>query len=140
MNAPAPIILHIAAAAAWDEAVRRGVYSADSLAAEGFIHCSDARQLVAVANRLFRGRTDLVLLRVDASKLDAPVRYENLEGGTELFPHVYGPLPTSAVVEAVPFLPDGDGGFHDGPLRDLLDAGARPRRDPSARARTSDDQ
>lgn len=123
MNGPAPVILHIAAAAAWDEAVLRGIYTADSLAAEGFIHCSDARQVVAVANRLFRGRTDLVLLRIDVSKLDAPVRYENLEGGTELFPHIYGPLPTAAVAHAAPFPPAEDGAFDDRTFRDMVPRG-----------------
>jgi uncharacterized protein (DUF952 family) len=114
-------ILHIATAAAWDEAVRRGVYAGDALAAEGFIHCSDRTQVVAVANRLFRGRTDLVLLQIDVARLDVPVRYENLEGGNELFPHVYGPLPASAIVRAAPFRPDAGGLFGDRAVDDLLE-------------------
>ena len=32
-------------------------------------------------------------------------RYENLEGGTQLYPHIYGPLNLDAVVRATPFRP-----------------------------------
>jgi uncharacterized protein (DUF952 family) len=79
--------------------------------AEGFIHCSNGHQVVWVANQRFRGRTDLVLLHIDPTRLGAQVRYENLEGGEELFPHVYGPIPVTAVVDVVRFLPAEDGTF-----------------------------
>ena len=106
-------ILHLAGDTAWAEAARAGVYTADSLATEGFIHCSTPPQVIPVANRLFHNRHDLVLLQIDTAQLDAAIRYENLEGGTELYPHVYGPLPVSAVVRATPFPPDADGAFTD---------------------------
>jgi len=50
-----------------------------------------------VARRLFRGRRDLVLLRIDPDLVEPEVRLENLEGGDELFPHIYGELDLSAV-------------------------------------------
>jgi uncharacterized protein (DUF952 family) len=104
-------LLHITTAAAWARAQEAGAYTADSLDSEGFIHCSERQQVVWVANTRFRGRMDLVLLHIDPSRLDAAVRYENLEGGHELFPHVYGPIPVSAVIEVVPFVPSADGSF-----------------------------
>jgi uncharacterized protein (DUF952 family) len=108
---PSPVILHLATDAAWSEAVTAGTYTADSLATEGFIHCSDPRQVIWVANTRFRNRRDLVLLQIEVAKLNAPLRYENLEGGSDLFPHVYGPLNLNAVVCAAPFLPGADGSF-----------------------------
>jgi uncharacterized protein (DUF952 family) len=42
---------------------------------------------------------------------------ENLEGGTELFPHVYGRLPMSAVVEIHELLPSAEGRFELWPGR-----------------------
>ncbi|HZM58951.1 MAG TPA: DUF952 domain-containing protein [Vicinamibacterales bacterium] len=104
-------IFHITTERAWAEANAQHAYTADSLATEGFIHCSKADQVVWVANQRFRGRTDLVLLHIDPSRLDAKVVYENLEGGEQLFPHVYGPIPVSAVVDVTPFLPSKDGMF-----------------------------
>jgi uncharacterized protein (DUF952 family) len=72
-------------------------YRPHGFEAEGFIHCSTASQVMKVARRLYRGRRDLVLLRIDSDLLDAEVRLENLEGGDELFPHIYGDLELSAV-------------------------------------------
>jgi uncharacterized protein (DUF952 family) len=95
-------ILHITTAAAWADAQAHGAYTADSLSTEGFIHCSDPHQVMWVANQRFSGRTDLVILHIDPARLRAEVRYENLEGGTDLFPHVYGPIPREAVLEVVP--------------------------------------
>jgi uncharacterized protein (DUF952 family) len=39
------------------------------------------------------------------------VRYENLEGGIQQFPHVYGAIPLSAIVHVAPFQPAADGAF-----------------------------
>jgi uncharacterized protein (DUF952 family) len=104
-------ILHITTERAWAEAQARGAYAADSLASEGFIHCSTPSQVAWVANQRFRGRTDLILLHIDPTRLDAKVVYENLEGGEQLFPHVYGPIPVPAVVGVTPLLPSEDGSF-----------------------------
>ena len=93
------LILHIAEREAWREAQAAGSYEADSLTSEGFIHCSKPEQISAVANRYYRGRTDLVLLYIESERVNAEIRYENLEGGEELFPHIYGPLNLDAVIE-----------------------------------------
>ena len=72
---------------------------------EGFIHCSTAGQISSVARRHYDGRNDLVLLTIDPRAL-APgtLVYEDLYGLGEDFPHVYGPLPTGAVVATGPYL------------------------------------
>ena len=88
-----------------------GEYRPKAFDREGFIHCSYARQVESVAGRIFRGITGLVLLEIDPGKLTAAVVEENLEGGVERFPHIYGPLPLSAVVGTHPFPCRADGGF-----------------------------
>jgi uncharacterized protein (DUF952 family) len=79
-----------------------------SLADQGFIHCSFKHQVQRIADRLYRGRTDVLLLEIDPARLVAPVRVESLDG-TEAFPHIYGPLNRNAVIRArpVPVLDDG---------------------------------
>jgi uncharacterized protein (DUF952 family) len=57
------------------------------------------------------GRTDLVLLTIEPPLLDAPVVWEDLEGEGEDYPHVYGPIPRSAVIAARPYRPGADGSF-----------------------------
>jgi len=107
-------VFHITTAREAHLAAEPGVYTPERFALEGFIHCSYAGQVCGVANRLFRGRTDLVLLEVDCGRLSCDVVDENLEGGTELFPHVYGPLPMAAVVRVHAF-PCSAGGRFDLP-------------------------
>ena len=84
-------IFHITTSSAWDEARATGAYEPPSLQQEGFIHLSSADQVVATANRVFRGQSDLVLLCVASERLAAGVRYEHAEDAGEAFPHLYGP-------------------------------------------------
>jgi uncharacterized protein (DUF952 family) len=104
-------IFHITSHPEWEASCARGEYRPQAFAREGFIHCSYARQVLPVANRLFRGAQDLVLLEIDTSRLTCPVVDENLEGGNERFPHVYGPLPASAVAAVHAFPCDAEGVF-----------------------------
>ena len=112
------LILHIAKRSDWMEAQSLGNYKTDSLETEGFIHCSKATQVIAVANFIFRGQRDLVLLGIDVDKVVAEVRYEsgNSSQNDELpddkmYPHIYGPLNVDAVTHVVDFNPLQDGTF-----------------------------
>ena len=95
----------------WESAQKKGSYDFDALKTEGFIHCSLKDQVVKVANSRFRGRQDLILLQIDEAKITADVIYENLEGGHEKFPHIYGPLNLDAVLKVFPFDPNESGEF-----------------------------
>ncbi|MDP9843208.1 DUF952 domain-containing protein [Streptosporangium lutulentum] len=100
-------ILHLALAADWDAARQAGEYRVSTLGRtleqEGFIHaCADDAQLRGVVQRFYRDVTDpLVLLTVDPAGLD--VRLETPGDSPEAFPHIYGPLPLTAVISATPF-------------------------------------
>ena len=108
------LIYHLVPRADWERAAG-GPYRADSLAAEGFIHCSNAGQVERVANLFFADQPELLLLCLDATRLGDAVRDEPAAGGAdnpfpgETFPHVYGPLDRSAVVAVRP-LRRGPGG------------------------------
>ena len=39
-----------------------------------------------------------------------------LDGGSDLFPHVYGSVPCPAVRAVTPFTPDSDGNFSESAL------------------------
>ena len=92
-----------------------------SLETEGFIHCSTSDQLAAVANRKFREKEDLLVLTIDSSRVRPEIRYENLEGGEEQFPHIYGPLNVDAVVSkrALRVTDDGRLLFEEGEFSDV---------------------
>ncbi|MBI1186504.1 MAG: DUF952 domain-containing protein [Alphaproteobacteria bacterium] len=70
---------------------------------DGFIHLSTAAQVEGTLARHFAGEQGLLLIAVDARALGAALRWEASRDGA-LFPHLYGPLPLSAVrsVRALP--------------------------------------
>lgn len=110
----AGILVHLCSARDWSAARQSGALRPESLRSAGFVHLSTPQQVHLPANRLYRGRTDLVLLQVDPAKLAAPVRWEpGVPGDPEamLFPHLYGPLPVGAVVGVSAYRPGADGAF-----------------------------
>ena len=102
------MIFHLAARDQWQSPE---TYRPRSLEDEGFIHCSTANQLGGVANVLYAGREDLVLVTIDADALDAPVVYEDCYETGRRFPHIYGSITPEAVVSTEPFPPDENGRF-----------------------------
>ena len=106
------MILHITVRAQWNAAREAGAYRGDTLATEGFIHCSEPAQVLGVSNAIFRGRQDLVLLCIDPGRIIVEIRYEAAPGTAERFPHIYGPLNLDAVTRVLPFSPQPDGSFH----------------------------
>lgn len=87
-------VVHIAPGPSWAAARASGLYRAESLAEEGFIHFSRWDQLADTAARSYAGVPDLVVLVVEPG--DLPFRVENG------FPHLYAELPVSAVTEVLP--------------------------------------
>ena len=98
---------HLAEGADWAEAVRAGSYERStrglSLAEVGFVHCSYPDQLAGVAAAFYADAGDLVLLRIDPAGVPAEIRVE------DGFPHVYGPIPVSAVTSTDPLTRDATG-------------------------------
>ena len=75
----------------------------------GFIHCSFAHQVRGVADAFYRGRSDVVLLTIDRGRVHAEIREEAPPGGTDRFPHIYGPLNLDAVAAVEPIAARVDG-------------------------------
>ena len=76
---------------------------------EGFIHCCWVDQLSGVLERYFRGEANLLLLTLDASALVGSLREEDSTGRGEAFPHCYGVIPRSAVLQCQPLATDDEG-------------------------------
>ena len=90
-------IFHIVPTETWREALEFGIYHADSLEKEGFIHCCTKEQISEVKEMWFAGRSDLLLLEIDPQLLTVELKYEDSHHNGELFPHLYGPLNLDAV-------------------------------------------
>jgi glutathione S-transferase len=110
------LLYHIAAAQDWDQAQRDGEYRMSTrgrtLAQEGFIHTSTAAQVLPVANAVYGDdQRDLLLLVLDPARITAEIRYEPVPGWADPFPHLYGPLNSEAVIQAVRLERDAAGNF-----------------------------
>jgi uncharacterized protein (DUF952 family) len=105
---PAPIV-HLTTRDAWEGAA--ATYVPPAFEEDGFVHCSAPHQVAAVAEARFAGRDDLLLLTIDPARLGAPVVWEDLADEGRTFPHVYGPIERSAVLEVRPYRPGPDGHF-----------------------------
>ncbi|WP_313674562.1 DUF952 domain-containing protein [Mycolicibacterium sp.] len=108
------LLVHLCTPAEWDAARVAGEMRPASLTEAGFVHLSAPQQVHHPANRIFSGRTDLILLHVDPTVVKAPLRWEpGVPGDPEamLFPHLYGALPAAAVVRVEPYRPGPSGAF-----------------------------
>ncbi|WP_199034320.1 DUF952 domain-containing protein [Glycomyces salinus] len=106
-------LLHLTERPRWEAALASGRYEGStrgvSLAEQGFIHCSLAHQLPAVAEFVYGDHPrpeELVVLVIDDGRVDVPIRYEAMEEGGEEYPHIYGPLKVEAVSEVRPWSSD----------------------------------
>lgn len=95
------LVFHVATARDWRTALAAGSYDGStrdrSLAEVGFIHCAFRSQVAGVLERFYADVIEpLVLLTIDTERAGVPCR---VEGG---FPHLYGALPSSAVIDTTP--------------------------------------
>ena len=105
-------VYHITSRAEWDAAQKEGKYAADTLASQGFIHCSQEVQLLRVAKDYYKGKNGLVILAIDPAKLTSPLKWEpGADLSAEVFPHIYGPVDLEAVQDVLDFEPNPDGMF-----------------------------
>src|SRR5690606_37517450 len=109
------IIYKICPRELWREAQTLGrFHGAPVDVQDGYLHFSTSAQVVETAARHFAGQKDLVLVAVDGERLEDGLVYEASRGG-DLFPHLYGILPLSAVIwtRDLPLGPDGTHLFPD---------------------------
>jgi uncharacterized protein (DUF952 family) len=98
------VIYRIISAGDWQAAQAAGVFTGTAHdLRDGFIHFSTAKQAAETAAKHYAGKTDLLLLYVRDTDLEAPLQWEKSRND-DLFPHLYGELPVSAVhrIEKLP--------------------------------------
>ena len=112
------MIFHITSRKDWEAAQTNGEYIAESLGAEGFIHCSTLSQVLPVAEKYYKGQSGLIILVIEPTLLSSTLKWEPPTGGTPAgvpqgnqFPHVYGSINLDAVVNVVDFIYGTDGQF-----------------------------
>lgn len=93
------MIFHVVTEQDWQAAKQQGYYEAPSFKTEGFIHTSKAEQVQGVLDRYYKGKSNLILLHIDETKLTATLKYELAPSVQEEFPHIFGRLNLEAVIK-----------------------------------------
>jgi uncharacterized protein (DUF952 family) len=91
-------IYHIVLPEVWEKFKNKPSYQSESLVTEGFIHCSYPGQLETVLKRYYSGVEKVLILKIDTDKLLSKLVKEP-STNNEVYPHIYGRLNHSAVVE-----------------------------------------
>jgi uncharacterized protein (DUF952 family) len=93
---------HLTASEVWDRQKSSSEYLPEAFEADGFIHCTDDPvELLLVGDRYYRDDSrDFLALTIECDLVPSLVVYEDV---ARRFPHIYGPLPITAVtgVQAV---------------------------------------
>jgi len=91
------MIFHITNAQGFKSLLLTGNYLPELFSQDGFVHCSFRDQVTQTANRFFSTQDNLLLFEINEISLCNLLKIENLEGGKELFPHVYGSIPLESI-------------------------------------------
>lgn len=102
-------IYKITTAALWAKGQAEGVLPPSPIdAKDGFMHFSSASQLVETLRLHFAGQDQLILAEIDPKRVAENLKWEPSRGGA-LFPHLYAPLPMSAIIAHHPIAVASDG-------------------------------
>jgi uncharacterized protein (DUF952 family) len=111
------MFLHLMPAVDW-VALRPGEsVRPESLATEGFAHCTSGEELMLrVANSFYRSLSgEILALVIDPDRVAAPIKWEFPPGAdphsATAFPHIYGPINHDAIVGTRRFQRAVDGSY-----------------------------
>jgi len=91
------LIYHIVLPETWEKFDGEHEYEAESLASEGFIHCSYRNQLDEVLKRYYKDAKKVLILHINPHLLKSDLVAEP-STNREIYPHIYGKINKSAVV------------------------------------------
>lgn len=96
------IIIHLLPIMVWEKIQGETMLFSESIIQYGFVHCCLPEQVQGVLRQWFTNQKDVIAVEIDTNLLGSPFVCENLEGGSELFPHIYGLVNKDAVVRSYP--------------------------------------
>jgi uncharacterized protein (DUF952 family) len=95
------LIYHVVNVELWKNIQEKAEIRPEDLGESEFVHCCTHGQIGDVLEKWFPGQTGLLAMEINTELLAADVVYENLEGGEDLFPHVYGVIPRYAITNVI---------------------------------------
>ncbi len=101
---------HLVRRSTWERLDPQADYAPDSLAREGFIHCTEGVEELALTADCHFGPLDeeLLALELDRARIAAPIRYDDPR---RMYPHIYGALNRDAIVAIHVLRPGPEGRY-----------------------------
>ena len=89
-------IYHVVMPDYWQQFEAKTAYTPPTFAEEGFIHCCTKAQIEYVLSTYFKGVAEIVLLKIDKTRLTSELKVEPANG--QYFPHIYGAINKAAII------------------------------------------
>ena len=105
------MILHCMKKSIWEERENKEYWGQRNLDAEGFLHCSTIEYFWRIVWLFEEEQDEFVIVCIDEEKLESEVPYEDGDNCVRAYPHIYGLVNNSAVVDVLPFLRDASGKY-----------------------------
>lgn len=109
------MILHCMKKSIWEERKNKEYWGQRNLDSEGFLHCSIIEYFWRIVWLFEEEQDEFVIVCIDEKKLESEVRYEDGDNCGRTYPHIYGLVNNSAVVDVLPFLRDASGKYVKNP-------------------------
>lgn len=109
------MILHCMKKSVWEERKNKEYQGQRNLDTEGFLHCSSIEYFWRIVWLFEEEQDEFVIVCIDEEKLESEVRYEDGDNCGRAYPHIYGLVNNSAVVDGLPFLRDASGKYVKNP-------------------------
>lgn len=98
------IIVHLINQGEWESSRGEPSLFSTSISQFGFVHCCLPEQVSMVLEKWFTQQDNVIAVEINSDLLDVPLVFENLEGGEEQFPHIYGLVKQNAIVKMYPIV------------------------------------
>jgi uncharacterized protein (DUF952 family) len=90
-------LFHITEKDQWEKALESGIYIPCSFEDERFIHLSTQNQWQKTLAKFYKDKKNLLLLEIPAIKLQDKLKWEDLMGEGQLFPHYFDSIKVNLV-------------------------------------------
>lgn len=95
-------IIHLINQGEWESSRGESLLFSESISQFGFVHCCLPEQVPVVLEKWFTQQENVIAVEINSELLDVPLVFENLEGGEEQFPHIYGLVNQNAIIKWYP--------------------------------------
>ena len=109
------MIIHRMKKSLWEERKDKAYWGQRNLDAEGFLHCSTIEYFWRIVWLFEDIKEEFVIVCINEEELEAEVRYEDGDNCGRAYPHIYGLVNNSAVVNVLPFMRDENGKYVKNP-------------------------